>query len=120
MITFYVSGKTLQNCRKYVDVNLARTEKKLIKYAAKPTFQRMKIFNQDLVGIECNYLKVKFTQPIYCGMVILDLAKYFMYNYFYKHLKKRYGDKLSLMATDTDSFMYYVDLQRYASKFVFV
>ena len=69
----------------------------------------MKIFNQDLVGIDCNYLKVKFTQPIYCGMVILDLAKYFMYNYFYKHLKKSYGDKLTLMATDTDSFMYYVE-----------
>ena len=42
-------------------------------------------------------------------MVILDLAKYCMYDYFYNSLKKRYGDKLTLMATDTDSFIYYVE-----------
>lgn len=105
----YVSGKTLQNCRKYVDVKLAHTEKKLCNYAAKPTFQRMKIFNDYLVGIECLYAKVNFVQPIYCGMTILDLAKCFMYKYYYNHLKARYGDNLTLMATDTDSFMYYVE-----------
>lgn len=108
-ITFYVSGKTLQNCRKYVDVKLAHTEKKLLKYTAKPSFQRIKIFNQDLVGIECSYVKVNFVQPIYCGMAILDLAKYFMYNHYYNYLKSKYSDKLTLMATDTDSFMYYVE-----------
>ena len=32
-----------------------------------------------------------------------------MYDYFYNHLKARYGDKLTLLATDTDSFMYYVE-----------
>ncbi|MEW8547250.1 MAG: hypothetical protein AB2693_27385, partial [Candidatus Thiodiazotropha sp.] len=67
------------------------------------------IFNQDLVGIECSYVKVNFVQPIYCGMAILDLAKYFMYNHYYNYLKSKYSDKLTLMATDTDSFMYYVE-----------
>ena len=104
-----VSGKTLQNCRKYVDVKLAHTEKKLIKYAAKPTFRHMKIFNKDLVGIECVYSKINFVQPIYCGMVILDISKWFMYQYFYNELKVRYGDKLTLMATATDSFIYHVE-----------
>ena len=71
----------------------------------------MKIFSQELVGIECNYLKVKFVQPIYCGMVILDLAKLFMYNYYFNVLKARYGNKLTLMATDTDRFMFYVETE---------
>ena len=63
----------------------------------------------DPGGIECNYLKVKFNQPIYCGMAILDLAKYFMYTYYYNYLKSKYIDKITLMATDTDSFMYCVE-----------
>ena len=75
------------------------------------TFQRMKIFSQELAGIECNYLKVKFVQPIYCDMVILDLAKLFMYNYYFNVLKARYGNKLTLMATYTDSFMFYVETE---------
>ena len=107
------SGKTLQNCRKYKDIKLAHTEKKLTKYAAKPTFQHMRIFSGDLVGVECSYTKVNFVQPIYCGMVILDLAKYLMYNYYYNYLKPKYQDKLTLLATDTDSFMFYVETEDY-------
>lgn len=79
------------------------------KYAAKSTFQRMKIFSEDLVGVECSYTKVNFVQPVYCGMTILDLAKYLMYNYYYNHLKPKYQDNLTLLATDTDSFMFYVE-----------
>jgi hypothetical protein len=108
---FFFSGKTLQNCRKYVDVKLAHTEKKLQKYAAKSTFQRLKIFSEDLVAVECSYTKVNFVQPVYCGMVILDLAKYLMYNYYYNHLKLLYQDRLTLLATDTDSFMFYVETE---------
>lgn len=81
------------------------------KYAAKSTFQRMKIFSEDLVGVECNYTKVNFVQPVYCGMTILDLAKFHMYNYYYNHLKPKYQNNLSLLATDTDSFMFYVETQ---------
>ena len=81
------------------------------KYAAKSTFQRMKIFSEDLVGVECNYTKVNFVQPVYCGMVILDLAKYLMYNYYYNHLKPKYQNSLTLLATDTDSFMFHVETQ---------
>ena len=48
-------------------------------------------------------------QPIYCGMAILDLAKYFMYNCYYNYLKSKYIDKIISMATDTDSVMYCVE-----------
>ena len=42
-------------------------------------------------------------------MVILDISKCLMYQYFYNELKVRYRDKLTLMATDTDSFIYRVE-----------
>ena len=59
-------------------------------------------------------------QPIYCGMVILDLAKYFMYNYYYNCLEPKYIEKITLIATDTDSFVLYGNrrcIQRHVSKY---
>lgn len=40
-------------------------------------------------------------------MVILYLAKYLVYDCYCNQLKARYGEKLTLMATDTDSLMFY-------------
>lgn len=73
----------------------------------------MELFSEDLVGVECSYVKVNFVQPIYCGRTILDLAKYFMYNYFYNYLKPKYRDSLILMATDRDSFMFCIETDVY-------
>ena len=36
-------------------------------------------------------------------MVILDLAKQLMYDFYYNVLKKKYNDKLKFLFTDTDS-----------------
>ena len=41
-------------------------------------------------------------------MAILDLSKYAMYDFYYNYLKKKYGDKIQLQMTDTDSFLYHV------------
>ena len=44
---------------------------------------------------------IKFNQPIYVGVAILDISKTLMYN----RLKERYGDKIKLLYTDTDSLI---------------
>ena len=38
-------------------------------------------------------------------MSILDLSKLHMYSFYYECLKPRYGDRLSLLYTDTDSLI---------------
>lgn len=115
---FTISGKCLENVRKHTDIKLVQTEKKLRKIAAKPTFKCFRIFNEDLIGIECKRVKVKLCKPAYCGFSILDLSKHAMYEFYYQYLKAKYDERVTLQFTDTDSFLFhcvtddiYMDMQ---------
>ena len=105
-----VFGKTMENVRKRVNVKIVRSdeEEKILKYVAKPTFARQVIFNPYLVGIQNHREKVLLNKPIYVGMSVLDLSKHLMYDFYYNHLKKTYGENVRLLYTDTDSLIIHV------------
>ena len=42
-------------------------------------------------------------------VVILEISKLHMYQFWYDHLKVKYGDKIQLIYTDTDSFVIEVE-----------
>jgi len=50
--------------------------------------------------------QVLLNRPIYLGFTILELSKYLMYDFWYNVLKKTYREKIKLLATDTDSFIF--------------
>ena len=51
---------------------------------------------------------VKINKPLYLGASILDISKSLMYKFWYDYLKWKYGDRVKLCYTDTDSFIIYV------------
>ncbi|GBO29059.1 hypothetical protein AVEN_122502-1 [Araneus ventricosus] len=67
-----VYGKTMENIRKRVDVQLVSDEKKAQKLVAAPTFKRFKIFDNKLVGVERVKKCLTLDKPIYVGFVILE------------------------------------------------
>ena len=103
----------MENVRKRVNVKLLRSdeEQKILKLVAKPTFARQVIFNPDLVGIQNHKEKVLINKPIYIGMTVLDLSKMLMFDFYYNHLKKTYGENVRLLYTDTDSVIVKVDTE---------
>jgi len=101
-----VFGKTMENIRKHVDIKLVNNEAAAMKLAAKPNFDRCTIFDENLVAIHMKKTKIVFNKPVYLGMCILDLSKTFMYDFHYKYIKTKYGNKATLLFTDTDSLAY--------------
>ena len=49
--------------------------------------------------------KIKINVSIYIGFTILEVSKTVMWKFFYDYLKPKYGGKIELCYTDTDSFI---------------
>ncbi|KAE9524458.1 hypothetical protein AGLY_015179 [Aphis glycines] len=78
---------------------------KLEKLIVKPNFDRRTIFTENLVAIHMKRTQIFFKQPIYIGMCVLDLSKSLMYDFYYNTIKKKYGNRVRLLYTDTDSLI---------------
>ncbi len=101
-----VFGKTMENVRNRVNVKLVTNEKALNKLVKKSNFKSVNIFHENLIAVHMEKTTVKFNKPIQIGMSILDLSKTLMYRFHYDYVKPKWGDKASLLFTDTDSLCY--------------
>ncbi|KAL9962348.1 hypothetical protein ACROYT_G031442 [Oculina patagonica] len=117
--TFYklmnnsVFGKTMENLRNRVDIRIVRSDQtnKIRKLVASPLYSRHVMFSNDLVGIDMRKSKLFLNKPVYTGMTILDVSKLCMYDFFYNHLKKEYGERCELLYTDTDSLLLVIETE---------
>ena len=99
--SFY--GKTMENIRGRVSVNLQSTEQEARKMFSKPTYKDHIIFNEDLIAVLNNVSSVKFDKPIYLGMCVLDYSKLLMYMFYYEVIDKLWLNN-EIIGFDTDSF----------------
>ncbi|GET66267.1 hypothetical protein RIR_jg37682.t5 [Rhizophagus irregularis DAOM 181602=DAOM 197198] len=103
-----VFGKTMENLRKRVRVSVVQPQthpKKYKKLTSDPAFKGRKIFSENLVAIHRQKVEVMLNRSTYVGMSVLDLSKLCMYQFYYDTLKVRYGEKIQLCYTDTDSLL---------------
>jgi hypothetical protein len=103
-----VFGKTMENMRARVDVQLVTNPHKLKKLVARPTYQFHEIINEELVMVNMGRKVLFLNKPIYAGFSILEISKTLMFNFHYDTILKRYGDRARLLFTDTDSLCYHV------------
>jgi len=67
LINNSVFGKAMENMRKRVNVCLVLSEKFLKKLAAKPHFDHLKIFDENLVAVHMKKTEIFFNEPVYLG-----------------------------------------------------
>ena len=106
-----VFGKTMENIRNRVNIKLVDAGEQFKKLAAKPNYESRIIFNENLVSVHMKKTSLTMNKPVYLGMCILDLSKTLMFDFHYKYIKPKYGNKAKLLFTDTDSFLYEIQTE---------
>jgi len=101
-----VFGKTMENVRKRTSMHLVSSEKKAHKLLMKTNFKDRTIYSTNLMAVHQYKDTIKFDKPIYVGSAILDVSKTFMYSFHYDVMKQKYGNKINILYSDTDSLIY--------------
>ena len=102
-----VSGKNMENVRKYRDIKLVTTERRRCYLVSEPNYLTTKFFTENLLAIEMKKTQILMNKPDYIELSILDLTKTVLYEFWYDYLKPKYGENVKLCYMDTDSFIVY-------------
>ena len=109
-----VFGQTVENIIKRQNILLVDNRRKASRLSTKPNFDRVTIFDQNLIAVHMKKTEVYFNKPIYVGQAILDLSKTLMFDFHYDSIRKKYDSKAEgvcraeLLFTDTDSLLYLI------------
>ena len=96
----------MENLKNRINVKLVNNEKEYLTCTSKPSYISHKIFDNNLVSKRKIKLALKFNEPAYIGMCILELRKVLMYEFHYDYFKNNYENKSNLLFTHTDTLMY--------------
>ena len=108
-----VFGKTHENLRKRVQIELITDAGILRKRVAKPNFCRGNRITDCLTATQCTVATLTLNRPIYLDFSVLDLSKLHMYNFYYNHMCIKYprNGQLRLLFMDTGSLAYAVQTE---------
>ena len=99
------AGKTMENLRRRIKVELVVCPRRMQKLINKPTFKHAIRYNDNLSAVSIENKVIEFCKPVYIGFAVLEVSKTLMYDYHYNVMKKHYDDKISLMYTDTGIYI---------------
>ena len=74
-------GKTIEDTRRYKDIKIVTNPKHFEKLVSKPTFEHMKIYEEDMAAIELKKQTVTLDNPRYFFII-------YIYIYIYNHLSQ--------------------------------
>ena len=108
-----VFGKTQENWRKRVQIELITDVGILRKRFAKRNLCRGNPITDYLTVIQCTVATLTVNRRIYVGFSVLDLSKLHMYNLHYNYICVKYPHhgQLRLLFTDTDSLNYAIQTE---------
>ena len=102
-----VYGKAMENLRKIINFKLVNKNKAFPKYTSRPIDHiTHKIFYKNYAAIHEIKPALMDKKAIYIGFTVLELNKWFMYDFHYSFIKKHFDAEL--LFTDTHSFTYEV------------
>ena len=89
------------------DIKLATTEMRRNYLVSAPNYHTTKFFTEGLLAIKMRKTQVLMNNPVYLGLLILNLSKSVMSEFWYDYVKRKYSENAKLCYMDTDSFIFH-------------
>lgn len=105
-----VYGKSVESVRRRADIQLVNKDKKNQKSCDTPALQKIKFFDENLIGVERMKYLLTLNKPLYAGFIILELSKFHIYKFHCDFLTDKYGDKAKLMFRIPIFFTYHIEI----------
>ena len=99
-----ILGKSMENLRKRINVELINNSKDYVRCVRKPNFISQKICSKNFVAVHKIKPVSTLNKPIDAEFSVLDLSKLLMYKIHYEYIKNKFDAKL--LFTDTDNLVY--------------
>ena len=106
-----IYGKFIESLRKRTNVDVVKDQGKAKKLISKPQFVGFQILDDEITIVQSKKKSLTLNKPIACGFIVLENSKNIMLDFWYNTLKPKYGEKIKLLVSDTDSFIYGVETE---------
>ena len=106
-----VYGKVMENKRNHSNVKIVLDRIRAMRLLRKPLFKQFEILTEDKALFMMQSSCIKMDKPMYVGFTVLEYSKMLMYELYYEVFSKRYPNQLTLLYTDTDSFIFKITTQ---------
>ena len=97
-------GKMIECVFRYLTTRIVQNQDSSKKIIAQKSFKGFTVINENITALHSLPTKVTMDKLYACGMTILDLAKYVMYDLFYRKIRPEVPS-FELLMSDTDSFL---------------
>lgn len=104
-------GKSCENLRKRKRVHICNTADQARHLINNHNFRRFEIINSKVVIVEMAQKVIELNKAIYTGFTCLEIAKLIMYDFHLNVIKAKYGEKATLLQTDTDNLNYLIETE---------
>ena len=98
----------MEYVKKYRDIEFLTTERRRNYLVSEPNYYSTKVVTGNLLTIEIKKSHITMNKCVYLGLVILDVRKTNKHDFWYDHIKLKYGEKAKLCYMDTDSFIAHI------------
>ena len=104
-------SKLIKNLMDKVELKIVTTRKQQFKWSFTPKFKRENEYPDKAIAIKKEKSRTNVNKPIYIVTFILNFSKFLMHDSHYNYIKNRYGDKVEILLTDTDSLMHKIEVK---------
>ena len=101
-----IYGKFIESLRNRTNVDIVKDEKSAKRLTSKPQFMGFHMLDEQTTVVQSVKRNLVLNKPIACGFIVLENAKHIMGEFWYDVLKPKYGERIKLILSDTDSFIY--------------